>query len=421
MSPVKNNSGVAVNQSIKSIFVGLLLLAWACIHFSPAIPSISLFCAILIALFSLKDKGILVLSGLLLLLFLAVSGISIIHGCRLNEVFPNFLVRIPLVFIPVLWQFAKQYEIDFSKFYLWFTLPLFWLGWASVINFGLHYEFLSQMVLESKPVPIYSMVYHIEFSVMIALNALILLVWIINNRISNKSLACFLLFSLVVILHVLSARTGLLGFYGGLVIVAYHFRSKIKIKHIAILVASVIAFALFVPSINNRIRNTAEDAVSVAQKADLNHKSFGQRWEAWKAVLHSWRKSPVFGVGQCNIESSMQVSFAEMKSNLTMDNRISPHNQYLQWLIETGGIGFLLQCLFWMLIIITGLRFADFWMLFTIAICIVFALVFESLLERQAGVLAIVLSFLMVVNSEMQWVKKENSRFNRFFFEDIWY
>ena len=122
---------------------------------------------------------------------------------------------------------------------------------------------------------------------------------------------------------------------------AWNYRRKLSLKYI-LLVAVVMLAIVFVPSVKNRIVNTLEDLRAVTHKEDLNDKSFGQRWEAWGAIVHAGKKTPLFGVGQCNIENTMRTSFSDLKSDLDAENRISPHNQYLQWFIELGLIGMVL-------------------------------------------------------------------------------
>ncbi len=139
-----------------------------------------------------------------------------------------------------------------------------------------------------------------------------------------------------------------------------------------------------------------DDLTSVIQGKDLNHKSFGQRWEAWRAIVHAAKKEPWFGVGQCNIESKMQESFEELHSNLDQENRISPHNQYLQWFIEIGVIGLLIQFVQYIVLIFGLLRIGVMRYIWTVAVSILFGLNFESLFERQSGVMIIIVSLLFV-------------------------
>jgi O-antigen ligase len=158
---------------------------------------------------------------------------------------------------------------------------------------------------------------------------------------------------------------------------------------------------VFVPSVKNRIVNTFEDLRAVTHKEDLNDKSFGQRWEAWGAIVHAGKKTPLFGVGQCNIENTMQQSFAELKSELDVENRISPHNQYLQWFIELGLVGMVLWFVAMAFTILTARKWEISIFIFSIALAIGLSITFESLFERQAGILGIIVSLCLISSNKL--------------------
>ena len=158
----------------------------------------------------------------------------------------------------------------------------------------------------------------------------------------------------------------------------------------------------FVPSIQNRIINTYEDLTAVAQNKDLNHKSFGQRWEAWKAIVHAGGETPLFGIGQCNIEWKMQQSFDELKSNLDAENRISPHNQYLQWFIEIGIVGMLMWIICYSVFLIWMRRTGVSKQLWSVVMALIFSMNFESLMERQSGVMIIIVSLLLISSMKLK-------------------
>jgi O-antigen ligase len=148
--------------------------------------------------------------------------------------------------------------------------------------------------------------------------------------------------------------------------------------------------------------NTYEDLNAVTQNKDLNHKSFGQRWEAWKAIIHAGQETTWFGVGQCNIERKMQQSFDELKSNLDAENRISPHNQYLQWFIEIGIVGMLMWITCFSVFFIWMRRNGVSEQLWSVVIALILSINFESLMERQSGVMIIIVSLLLISSMKLE-------------------
>ena len=397
-----------INSIRNSIFIGSLAVYLGAIHFSPSIASIASILLLINAAWHFNEnihiKSLSIAQTLFISVFFVSIGISVAHGCALNQLMPKLLVRLPVVFLPSLMSFVKHRNIVLSKNWYVFALPIFWLAIASVCNYAMHYNFLSQMVLESKPLPIYSKVYHIEFSVIISLVLLVLLSWKLEDhelKMGGYNFFFYLIFGgLFIALHILSARTGLLGFWSGVMFMAWNYRRKLSLKYI-LLVAVVMVAIVFVPSVKNRIVNTLEDLRAVTHKEDLNDKSFGQRWEAWGAIVHAGKKTPLFGVGQCNIENTMRTSFSDLKSDLDAENRISPHNQYLQWFIELGLIGMVLWIVAMSITIATSRMWEVSKFVFSIILAIVMSIIFESLFERQAGILAIIVSLCLISSNKL--------------------
>jgi O-antigen ligase len=390
-------------------FTSLVVIYLAAIHVSPSIASIASILLIVNSVWfffeTKKSKQLLIIQALFLSVFLVCIALSISHGCQLNELMAKILVRLPLVFLPSLVSYVQLNKLSFSKYWLFFSLPIFWLSVASVFNYIDHFAFLSQMILESKPIPIYSGVYHIEFSVITAMVLLVLLSWKIEGKISKIFGSHFFFYfvfgGLFIALHVLSARTGLLGFWSGICAIIFQRGKKISFKYILMgLVA--LSSMFFIPSIKNRLMNTYEDLNAVTQNKDLNHKSFGQRWEAWKAIIHAGQETTWFGVGQCNIERKMQQSFDELKSNLDAENRISPHNQYLQWFIEIGIVGMLMWITCFSVFFIWMRRNGVSEQLWSVVIALILSINFESLMERQSGVMIIIVSLLLISSMKLK-------------------
>ena len=390
-------------------FTSLVVIYLAAIHVSPSIASIASILLIVNAFWHYfevnKSKQIIIIQALFIGVFLISIGISIFHGCQLGDLMPKILVRLPLAFLPSLVFYVQNQKLTLSKHWIFFALPIFWLSVASVFNYIDHYAFLSQMILESKPIPIYSGVYHIEFSVITAILLLVLLSWKIEGNISKIFGSHFFFYfvfgGLFIALHVLSARTGLLGFWSGIFAIIFQRGKKIPFKYILMgLVA--LSSMFFIPSIKNRLVNTYEDLNAVTQNKDLNHKSFGQRWEAWKAIIHAGQETPWLGVGQCNIERKMQQSFDELKSNLDDENRISPHNQYLQWFIEIGIVGMLMWITCFSVFFIWMRRNGVSEQLWSVVMALILSMNFESLMERQSGVMIIIVSLLLISSMKLE-------------------
>lgn len=206
---------------------------------------------------------------------------------------------------------------------------------------------------------------------------------------------------LFISLHIISARTGLLGYWLGILIwILFQLRSKSKLFKVRpqyVLLGLVVLGALMIqiPSVKNRIRNTQEDLTALWSGGDLNHKSVGQRVEAWKAtwgILENKQKA-FLGVGSAQFESELLASYERQHTSLYISNRIGPHNQTLQW---AATYGWPVALLAWGLFIAYLIKLLPWRLVLFVGVPIIAASMFESLAQRQAGILALLILWISV-------------------------
>jgi hypothetical protein len=81
----------------------------------------------------------------------------------------------------------------------------------------------------------------------------------------------------------------------------------------------------------------------------------------------------------------------------------------LQWFIEIGLIG----TVFWIVAMVFTIHTARKWeitiFVFSIALAIVMSIMFESLFERQSGILAIVVSLCLISSNKLITIPKTNA------------
>ncbi len=425
-------------MQFQRVIIALFALSMLSLHISPAVASISMGLLLLISLtYFLKpnvlgvfstfsnskserlnrgnETAVIIWSAIL---FVGMMGVEWYHGCSPSgiKVIKNFL---PMFFLPFLgWLFAGMDARNFKKDLNWLrptlNIPLIWMVIASSLEYLSHHRFYSAMILESKPMPLFSRVYHIEFSLIIAMQLLFTL-FLYRNELFQKDGRWMIQTEMVLLflgLHFLSARTGLLSFWvGALFLFSGDIRSISK-KWVLLGMMVVVTLILSLSSIRNRLINTWEDLSAVVQGDDLNHKSFGQRWESWKAGVHLIKEHPVLGVGPCRFNEMHQQAYKTIGSGLRAENRIGPHNQWIQWIAEYGWciIGFILVYLWHVfrvsqntknqVLISPNLQENPIEMgdektanrinsirslVFALVACLIMASMFESILERQAG------------------------------------
>lgn len=380
-------------QSAGAFFAAIALVF---LNFSPALGSIFTALSIFTSLVSfVKSPNF----GQMQLFFILLSLLAL---WQFNFFYPNLsqaeylekiFLRLPILFmlLNTNWRLTQNVK---NAVLVILALPICWISGASMMNYFLHFKFYNVMVLESKPIPLYSMIYHIEYSVFQALLALLILFHLGSAEKKAESVSfrqllwvCFIIMALA--LHVFSARTGILAFWLGLIAGGLILGSKkqllIGFSATALL---VVISVLWVPSIKNRVVNTLEDARAVIGNNDLNHKSFGQRWIAWQVSIKMIKEKPILGYGLPNVRKSMDVEYQKNNRGLETDNQVNPHNQYLECGIQNGIPAMILLLLVWLSAFVAAIAQKN-PMLLGIATALAVSMLFESILERQAGVLLV--------------------------------
>lgn len=380
-------------------------VALAGILFSPALGSIGIILAMASSLWSLLRReqeprhqpGLFIVYGLFSILILWLAAVSVFTGWD-RESTRLFVLKLPLLLMPLLLLGAQRLERSHKEILASIAVwSVYAAATASTLVYLSDMEWYNQLVLESKPMPVLVRMHHIEFSVFHAGSVLAGL-WLWNGRKNCTLPRVFLWFSVfaaganLLTIHLLSARTGLVSLYAGLAFWAL-LAARQQLKRyvwpaLGALLIALLAFR-FLPSLNNRLRNSIEDLQTVNRKTDPNDRSFAQRVEAWKAAVHILQEAPFTGLGMHDLSGAMDAAHTAGQSRVLPWNRKMPHNQYLESGIQ-GGFPALVLCLLAVL-----LPFFAAWrngnhMGFAFFAMAALAFVFESLMEQQSGVLWLV-------------------------------
>lgn len=379
----------------------LLAISMASIHFAPALSSLFLILFLLIAIrknlisTEVQPKKYLTLQGFYILFFFGILISDAQFEGGIDRSSANVQVALPLFLLPMLIRYGQINDTEWKRVWYLYALPLIWTLIPVALNYLANSDFLSQMVLESKPLPLYSRVYHIEYSLLITVVLLFLtLIWIKHEELRTP----FFTVNYVLLwigLHLISARTGLLSYWLGTVWLILKHSEGLKLSKIKWILAICGLFLLFIPTVKNRIINSYQDIQTTITGGDINHKSFGQRVEAWKATSRLIKDKPLTGVGSNAFSPKLMGEYEEMGSTLRPSNWIGPHNQWLQWAAEYGLITLFIGLL------LLGMQMY-YWQEQVIRILWVLVLgtasLFESIAERQAGVLAIVVFTVLMAS-----------------------
>jgi len=137
------------------------------------------------------------------------------------------------------------------------------------------------------------------------------------------------------------------------------------------------------------IKSQIEDFIAGYQRyidlRDPNSGSMVQRFEYWRTSLLLIRQHPLIGIGTGDLPGAFAEQYQKMNTNLSTQNRLRSHNQYLSITIAFGIIG-----LAWFIFIMfyPGIKTRNFNNYFYIIFWLIFmiSMLTEDTIESQEGV-----------------------------------
>lgn len=328
-----------------------------------------------------------------------ISFLSIINSSNTEEAYRKLVLKLPLLCLPLLVFTFQQINLKTQlTLVLIFSYFIYLPAFVSVYNYLINKPLFDDLILQSKPLPIefgYG-IYHIQFSILMAL-AVVLGFWFLKKTWLIKELKYEKIFLTIITLlniifiHILSARTGLLSMYLGIGLLVLSVLKlltyKQKITTLILILTIPLLFYFASSSLQNRIQNSIQDFKVIVQKNDPNDYSFALRVQAWKNAFNLIEKQGILGTGIGDVEKDLNQNFETFNPQIEAKNRKNPHFQLIETAVESGIINAILLFLFLILLIIKG--FKDHWMILsTITIMFLVSSCFESILERQASVVA---------------------------------
>jgi O-antigen ligase len=188
----------------------------------------------------------------------------------------------------------------------------------------------------------------------------------------------------------ISSKAGLLGlvlvFLFSLIVLAVS-RKKAKFIFLLVIILSAIYFILniFMNPQQNRFR-ISENILSGKGLDKTSAESSMSRIFVWKSCIELIKAHPVFGVGTGDIKDELIKLYQQNGITGALAKRLNAHNQFLQTAVALGFVGFLVltASLFFPLVRFFILKE---WLYVIFLLLIIFNFLFESMLERQDGII----------------------------------
>ncbi len=269
----------------------------------------------------------------LLILFFATSILSLVWSSDITLGAHYFTLLLPLLFIPV--AFAVHGKLSNWQIHLVLVFGIISIVVQLAIvllHYYSNYSEINYSLLKGKPLS--TPISHIRFSLLIAINIIILLYFILFQKYlfykSEKLMYIITSIFLTIGLHILSVKTGLLCFYAGLGIFLFTYLKKKKLlKWFFILIPiSILFFVLMikvVPSLNAKFYHFLWQ---LGEYSRGNYRFFSDI-ERIQSIDFGWKliqENPIFGTGIGDSHNSTNQIY---KDYLNTSQVKLPHNQFI--------------------------------------------------------------------------------------------
>ncbi len=369
-----------------ALFSCLVLLTG--LVFSKFLISVGIILLLLSALLSndhLKDFKKLISNPVILApagIFITVL-ISGIYSENTGNFWGLIQVMLPLLLLPFAFGLLPTFDRKFADMVLYYlvvllSLSALWVLWNYLSNF----EYYQQQLSISKTLPT-PQEDHIRFSLLLALSVFAAFKLLFDGfhlffPKFEKYLQLFLGIFLLLMLHILSVRSGLLAFYAGIAIIVIQsiFVRKKLILGVALLllllIMPVLAF-YFVPGIRQKfylMRYNWEQYKS----GKISNLSDTQRLISYEVALKVAAKNPWIGVGAGDLYSEQEKIYKEFYPEL---GPMQPHNQFISFYAGCGILGLLSFFFFFCWPLVYQKAYKKIWDL------LVYVIIFTSMLTEN--------------------------------------
>ena len=190
--------------------------------------------------------------------------------------------------------------------------------------------------LYSKGQVLLTFMHHVKFSLLIVLSINILTYTnIINNKFKNIIILYFIIY-----LHILAVKSGLLILYISIIIYIIQKIYYKKYQYIIILLFPVIGY-LFSTNLQNKINYLKYDIQQLHQENVLDY-SDARRIVSFQIAWNIFKENKLLGVGLTNIKKETENKYNAIYKYFDASKMMYVHNSYLQILVSTGVVGFIL-------------------------------------------------------------------------------
>lgn len=259
------------------------------------------------------------------------------------------------VMLPALaWSYWLAPKLD-KREYFWLSVTNIGLVLAGTVYSIGHYlfsaDYVNESYLRAKTLKVMYLDDHLHFSLWIIITlGLMLYDWqvlISYWRKYSKFVFGAIALWLILFLHVLGAKTGLILLYAGLFYLFFQkgigkISSFYKIMILPLTLGLLFLSYIFIPTFKNRLHYTLYDFNQYAQGSFINGLTDGARVLSWKAGTEIAHTHPILGVGFGDLHDVFDDWHETHSAHLETYNWLQPSNEWLMYWCGSGWLGMIL-------------------------------------------------------------------------------
>jgi O-antigen ligase len=341
----------------------------------------------------LKSKFLLFLGNRFAVLFsllYVVHLIGLIYTSNLKFALTDLEIKLPLLFFPIIitsdWIVLRKHLNT-----LLFSFIIGCLGASTISITNSLFDYLRTNDLDSFFYDRVSFLMHSSYYAMYLCFAIIISIYLFRQ--TNNKVRYFLPFLILLFLTniiLLSSRAGLLmlaiTFLMSLLFIIYKRKFRYLIIVSFVLFSSVYIVYNFAPATMQRIEilNPLSMLKSDTSKVDdINNRDTRLVLAEMSFVIIS--SNPILGVGTGDVKDALINQYKINNFKLGITQKLNSHNQYLQFLVTFGIVGFLIFIISMYYPFIFQLKIKN-WLFIYFIVLVSINFLFESILETKAGV-----------------------------------
>lgn len=315
--------------------------------------------------------------------------------------------KLSFIIFPILTSFVPA-KVDLK-------FPVFGFLTGSLVLFLMNLSHSFMLYLSGEPVlsafmtTNFSFYHHPSYAASYFIVSLFLIWFAYNNKFQWMTFKISVLFSIVFVLGVFLcfSLAGMLYFFGATVFVMFmivYKKQGPKRAYLIGLITLVFSGAAFhfIPKMKAELNDAKTPFIEYVSNPNefISNKKFPysgseKRLIMWTVSFNIMKKYPN-GVGTGNVEEELVSSLNNLGHVELADEKLNPHNQFLQTGVELGWLGLFVSLIPFLIAVYYSKKYNNQLILLLVSL-LFFNMLFESMLQRQSGIVFFTFSICFLV------------------------